>query len=362
MLRDTIERWVRSEKKGVMSTALATPPSLFFQGAVHLRNLCYDRHILNSERAAIKVVSVGNLVAGGTGKTSLVALMARRLGGTGSMGKLALISRGYRSLAEKGSTPKVVCYGRGPCVTSQEGGDEAYLLAHCLPETIVISGRNRVQAVELGRLLGARLALLDDGLQYRRLRRDCEIVLIDSTTSFGGGHFLPRGLLRDQPTRLKSADLIAVCGDRIPDELKKWAETAGDHPPIVRFERHVCSTGGDIESLPSFKGTKVALFSGIGNPASFYDMVRKQVGSEVVDALELADHRAIGSEELMLFAKRAAKKGASALLCTEKDWIKCAPYRQQLPLPIGYLQCELCIAEGERVWDGWIETMKGWLV
>jgi len=156
--------------------ALLSLPSLIFGAAVRLRNHLYDRPGA-SRRAPIPVLSVGNLTVGGTGKTPLVAWLARRLREQGLTP--AVVSRGYGGTAGRG--PLVVTQGGEPNCGAEVCGDEPFELARMLSGVVVIVGSDRLAGAEEAARQGADVVILDDGFQHRRLARDLDIVLLDSS-------------------------------------------------------------------------------------------------------------------------------------------------------------------------------------
>lgn len=239
------------------------PFSWLYALAVWIRNSLYDWGWLAVTKVPCTVVSVGNIVAGGTGKTPFVHLLAK----TFSHRKVAILSRGY---------------GRVP--------DEALMLAQRLPQVKVYVGKDRVASAKKAVSEGAELILLDDGFQHRRLHRDCDVVL-------GGisGRYLPWGFLRDSPRRLPEADAHFTGDD--------WA---------VKVTRILDRKRQEISSI---RGWKVAIFSGIAKPSNFKKTV-ESLGAEVTAEVIFADHE-------MADLNRLPHVGA--LLCTEKDFVKLPP-------------------------------------
>lgn len=294
--------------------------SLLYRSGVALRNLAYDAHLLKTHPAPLPVISVGNIVAGGSGKTPFVKFLAQALG---SLGPVAILSRGYRSDAEK--------WGNNILVTEKTSvetcGDEPFWLAQQLPKAQVWVGKNRLRSAVAAKEAGAKLALLDDGMQHRKLRRDFEIVLVNGSDPWGRGHFLPRGFLRDSPARLKDANLIAVIGGGARVEV-------GDKP-VVYFEKR---------TKVRLDGKKVAAFCAIANPQQFVRTVQ-EAGGIVVKTHFKDDHATFSASEVEKLAE-----GVDLAVCTEKDWVKLPAH-----LPAFPLACHLEITQNPAGWD---EMMK----
>lgn len=271
------------------------------------KNVAYDRGWISQAKVACPVVSIGNLVAGGTGKTPLVVLLASSF----EAKRVAILSRGY---------------GKYP--------DEALLLERRLKHAKIYVGKDRVALAREAVQQGAELILLDDGFQYRKLFRDFDVVTLSGEDPFGRGHYLPFGFLRDSPKRLKQADALFVMGNP-----KKPIPS-----PYTLLETKV-NRVLDVYSPEErdIKGRKVALFSGIAKPHLFKKIVEKE--ATVVCEKILADHERIEEKALREFSVRAKGLGAIALLCTEKDFVK-IPSEGISILPIFFLEISSYVAQG----------------
>jgi tetraacyldisaccharide 4'-kinase len=278
---------------------------------ISCRNFLYDIELLPIRRAPVPVVSVGNIVAGGTGKTPLVHLLARTLA---PKIRLAILTRGYR------------------------GGDEAKLLARRLPDVPVYVGKRRIDSARRAAAEGAKLLLLDDGFQHRKLARDIDCLLLHADDLKRENFYLPRGSLRDSPDRISEATQIFI----YPSE-----------PQLM--ERFPNAIGMGLK-VKGFFAKKVAIFAGIARPPRFVRTV-EALGMEVVAQCSLVDHEPIGEERLARFAKEAKKAGAEALLCTEKDWVKLDKNRG-FALPVHYLEMEMEVVAGQERWDSFIELIR----
>jgi tetraacyldisaccharide 4'-kinase len=217
--------------------------------------------------APVPVISIGNLSAGGTGKTPLVAWIARHLQAAGLAP--AVVSRGYGGKAGPG--PLVVSTGQGPRVNARTCGDEPHLLARSLKGVIVIVGADRIEGARCAASAGAGVVLLDDGFQHRRLARDLDIVVLDSRAPFGDGHLLPRGLLREPPASLARAQLVVLTrvreGDRASGAIQA-VHAAGYSGPIVRAG-HKTTGFHDAAGAPCAAPPRALAFCGIGDPGLF---------------------------------------------------------------------------------------------
>lgn len=284
--------------------------SYLYQTGVRLRNEAYDRGLLTAHACGLPVISVGNIVAGGTGKTPFIKFLAEELS---KNFRVAILSRGYRSAVEKtGENLQVT-----PTTDVSQCGDEPSWLARLLPQVQVWVGKNRLKSAQRAQQNGAEVILMDDGMQHRQLKRDFEIILVDGEDPFGKGFFLPRGLLRDSPLRLAQADCIVAIepSSQMEEQLRPFTQA-----PLISAQ---------MVSELSLKGKKVAVFCAIGHPQRFLKSVR-QAGGEIVASFFKPDHEPFHAEELRDFAE---KSGADALVCTEKDHVKLLPdIKCQLPI------------------------------
>jgi len=278
---------------------------------VAARNAAYDAGLLAAAAAAVPVISVGNLTLGGTGKTPLVAWVARLLAARGVAP--AIVSRGY---------------GARPGETS----DEAAELRIVLPGVPHVADRDRVAAVRAAAAAGARTAVLDDGFQHRRLRRDLDIVAVDATDPFGCGHLFPRGLLREPLRGLARADAVvltratAVDAARRSDIRAALAAAAGDRMPRAWMEAEhrpvaLRSASGATHPLEMLQGGRIAAFAGIGNPGAFQATL-EALGGDLVEFTSFPDHHRYDDADLRRLGDRAAAASADIVVTTLKDLVK----------------------------------------
>jgi tetraacyldisaccharide 4'-kinase len=277
---------------------------------VAARNAAYDAGVLGSRSAPIPVVSVGNLTLGGTGKTPLVAWVARRLAGRGH--RPAIVSRGYAA------RPGVV-------------SDEAAELALVVPGTMHVADRDRVAGVHAAAAAAATVAVLDDGFQHRRLRRDLDIVAIDATDPFGGGRLFPRGLLREPVHGVRRAQAVVLTRATSVDAGRRaWirdqitAAFGGAAAPAWMEAEHrpvgLRAAGGHTEPLALLAGRRVAAFAGIGNPAAFRGTLAG-LGADVAAFTSFPDHHAYPPADLDRLALRMPT-GVDLVVTTLKDLVK----------------------------------------
>ncbi|MBI5810633.1 MAG: tetraacyldisaccharide 4'-kinase, partial [Deltaproteobacteria bacterium] len=190
-IRIAIDRWMRDEHTGLAPHIALYLLSILYGASVRMRASLFAIGLIKTKRLPCRVVSIGNLTVGGSGKTPMVMHMADILQKKGR--RVVILCRGYKGSA-KGVN--AVSDGRTVLLGYKEAGDEPYLLARRLKGVPVVVGRDRYKsglyAIEA---FSPDVILLDDGFQHIRLARDVNILLVDSKEGFGNGHLLPRGLL-----------------------------------------------------------------------------------------------------------------------------------------------------------------------
>ena len=272
------------------------------------RRFAYDLGVLRRRRVDGPVLSVGNLLAGGTGKTPFVRLLARRIG---KRHRVAILSRGY-ARRDASKSLLVVSEGWGATVTPDEAGDEPYLLAESTPAAVVVCA-NRHRAAEVAfEELEADIVILDDGFQHWRIARDADIVMLDAADPYGDGKLLPQGLLREPPSALKRADLFVL------SHLNEPGPVSADLGLIGTPRVQVLAEGRAPFPL---KDRPVALLAGIARPERFVQTVR-HLGADIRHVQTHPDHTWFSPEALSRFYADAKRVGAPLLLTTEKDAVR----------------------------------------
>ena len=331
--------------------------SYLFLTVVSIRYFLYRTGLLRRYPLGTQVISIGNVTAGGTGKTPVTEIFARTLAAEGR--KVAILSRGYRrkeapwwqrlftQVIEK---PLVVSDGRRVLLDSATGGDEPYMLASNLPGVAVVVDRNRVKAGRYAvNRLGCDTLILDDGFQYQKLKHSIEVVLVDSTNPFGNGNMLPRGILREPVRNLRRADIIFLTKCRgdvsaVKEEIRRYNTTA----EIVECN-HTPKVMKDVWSREEFpldwlRDKTVCTLSGIASPKGFENSLR-HLGAKVVWCERYADHHRYDASEVLYALNRTADMGADALVTTEKDAVR-FPRLETAPVKCLYLRIAIEILVG----------------
>jgi tetraacyldisaccharide 4'-kinase len=280
-----------------------------YASVVRLRNRRFDSGRSQILGAGVPVVSVGNLTLGGTGKTPLVAWLARWF--LEQNVRVAIVSRGYGA---KGG----------------QANDEAMELAQLLPGVPHIQNPDRVTgAREVVVQHDAELILLDDGFQHRRLHRDLDIVLLDALEPFGFEHVFPRGTLREPISGLERAAVVALSRSNLLDEaarsiLRERVAKISPHAVWCELAARPCnllSADGRRAEFATLTGQPVVACCAIGNPAGFAHTL-SECGLTPLELREFADHHCYTDADRTELATWAKAKGAAAILCTHKDLVK----------------------------------------
>jgi tetraacyldisaccharide 4'-kinase len=293
----------------------AAPPaaarmlSSLFGGVVAARTALYRRGVLRRIGVAAPVVVVGNLVAGGSGKTPLTIALVERLRAGGWTPGIATRGHGRADPSE----PRWVDGDSDP----REGGDEPVLLARRTGAK-VRADRDRAAAGAALVGAGCDIVVCDDGLQHYRLRRDVEIEVIDGRRRYGNGRLLPAGPLREPAIRGTRCDFRVV---NLPppgaDAVGAAAAAFGEWPMHLRVEQAQPVVGGRPRSLSTFVGHRVHAVAGIGDPERFFGMLRGMGIAVVPHAF--ADHHAYTAADFQFGSDLP-------VLMTEKDAVKCVAF------------------------------------
>ncbi len=325
---------------------LLWPFSLLYRLGLFFRKKLYGWGIFTSVRLNTKVISVGNITVGGTGKTPCVEKLARLLKEKGY--RVAIISRGF---GRKGRGTVVVSNSKKVNVTAKESGDEPALLAKNLNEIPVIVEKNRAKAGYLAmHTWKTDILLLDDSFQNRQIKKDLDLVTIDSTNLWGNGRLLPAGPLREPLYSLKRADGIILTrtnessiNNKGEKRIRKFTDAPifwANHEP-----RNFISLQDDRTcKLNILKDKKVLGFSGIGNPDSFKKTLHS-IGVKLLDHIVFRDHYWYKPKDLKSILKTAETKKAEALVTTEKDHVR-LPLDWYPSIPTYYLKIEFEIQKG----------------
>lgn len=357
-------RLVHDEERGVFAAfllAILRILSSVYGAAINLRLLLYQRGLLTRHRLPCRVISLGNITVGGTGKTPTAQKLAAIIRDMGF--KIAVLNRGYRS--EWQGEVGVVSDGRHIYMTAGEAGDEAYLLAKNLPGVPVLIGKNRVLSGKYAiEKFGADVVILDDGYQHWQLARDFDIVLIDALNIFGNSYLLPRGTLREPLRNLDRADAVLLtrvdqshndASATIRSTLARYNDKAiiveSVHSPqgFSEVENWYKDATADILPPDTLCGAKILAFSGIGNPSSF-EQTLSGLGVELIAAVRYPDHYDYSMTQMQRLMQQAFDVGADALVTTEKDAVKIPAefIHSHRTLPVYVLTIQVKVVDGNQ--------------
>jgi tetraacyldisaccharide 4'-kinase len=346
------ERFVRGWQEGFAPTParLLSVAVGGYRGLLGAREFLYGRGILKSRSVPCRVVSIGNLTVGGTGKTPAVEVAVQTLAELGH--RPAVVSRGYgRSTRGVQIVADVASIHLDP----EEAGDEPFLLARRLPGVPVLVGSNRHDAARLAiEKFGVTAVVLDDGFQHRTIGKDLDIVMARAPRPWGNGRLLPAGPLREPLSSLSRADLVVVTGSPGADahEVLEAVSAYAPRVPVLSavLTPSECWEAGRMRPLrlSELDGKRLVAFAGIASPAAFAETLGA-TGALVEALLEFADHHWYSTDDVARLDARAEELGVEALITTEKDWVRLR--RLRLPRrPLYVLSVRLVLQSGEAAW------------
>jgi tetraacyldisaccharide 4'-kinase len=301
---------------------LLAPLSPIYEAISRLRVRAYRSKFFATHKLPSRVVSVGNLTTGGTGKTPMVLWIAERLAASGK--SVGILTRGYRG---SGST-----------------SDEVRLLQSRLPSTVKFGvGANRFEQGSALAQQGVDWFVLDDGFQHLKLARDVNVLLIDAANPFGGGKLLPAGRLREPRSAMSRADAIVITRSEHAPAIES-AIRLDSSAPIFYSQAKLdglfsAETEAAATAAPPSRESKWFAFCGVGNPEAFAADL-KQWGFAVAGKRVFKDHHAYTQAELDEIALAAERAGAAHLVCTEKDKFN-LPSGARGRLPIFYCRISM---------------------
>ncbi|MFH1282072.1 MAG: tetraacyldisaccharide 4'-kinase [bacterium] len=319
MIFNLYKKLVLNEEKGFVNALLLFLLwilSLMFSAVVGLKNFLYDANILKGVKLNSKVISVGNITVGGTGKTQFVRYLAKYLQERGK--STSVICRSY-----SGSESEAwVSDGNRVFLNVMQSGDEAFMLAHFLPGIPVGVSKKRISLAKT--IKNNDAIILDDGFQYRKFRRDLDIVLIDASSGIKERFLLPRGVLREGFKSLKRADVIIIMRENHMEEeakknVVKLIRSYNSQSEILLAREKIISfsTLNRKKSFvpDEFNIREGSVFTALGNPGAFVKNLERY-GIVIKDAIVFQDHYFFKKEDLR------SLKPQMQYFITHKDAVK----------------------------------------
>ena len=316
------------------------PLSLLYRIAVGMKNFCYDKKILVPYRVGCKVISIGNISVGGTGKTPLVKTLATLLAKTGY--RIAVLSRGYG-----GKASKTICVSDGNKIlsTAEQSGDEPLLLAKNLPGIPVITGADRIESAQWAeKKFQVEVIILDDGFQHRKIHRDIDILTINAVNPRGNGMLLPGGPLREPWKNIGRSDVMVITHsdktnttNTLQYVIRKYSSKPiflSRHQPVSFF-----TFAHKKIPLSSLKNQPIVAFSGIANPDLFHDTLFN-IGCDIKEFIAYPDHHYFTKSDKKNIIRKALDKKARFIITTEKDRARIDQWDKK-SIPLYFLKIEL---------------------
>lgn len=320
---------------------LLFPLSLVYGAVIWLRNRLFDKNVLKSSSFNLPVICVGNLSAGGTGKSPMVEFLLKHLQ---SHMEVAVLSRGYKRKTRGYSLAR-------PGTTALEIGDEPMQFYLKFPEVTVAVGEERVVAIPqlLHDKPDTKVIILDDAFQHRTVRAGLNIVLTDYSNLFTRDWFLPTGDLRDEKNSYKRADILVVTKCRPELSVAEKTAILEEISPLphqqvffsaIRYGRpyHILRR----DELPLTDSLEVLLVSGIANPAPLKKYLQEV--TKTYYEIPYSDHHIFSIDDLKDMVKRfeSIQAANKIILTTEKDAVRLVKFEQQLKeLPVYVIPIEV---------------------
>ena len=324
-----------------MNTAVTlalTPLGSLYGVAMKARRALYRSGRFQVHELGVPVISVGNLTTGGTGKTPLVEWIARELAQTGK--RVCILTRGYGR--RRAGTRVIVSDGNEILADAALAGDEPLFLAERLKGlAAVISDGDRVSAARWAlEHFHTDVFVLDDGFQHMRVARNLNILTVDATNPWGNGKLLPAGVLRESRAELTRADCVVITRADDPNttaELRRELTSKSKNCPVFSSRMRLVGLravearpGQPLTPSEEIGALRAAAFCGLGNPESFFTLLRLG-GYQLVHTQTFRDHHRYTQTDVDRVARESIKRGAQILLTTAKDEVKLRSLELDLP-------------------------------
>ena len=319
---------------------LGRPFAPFYSAVMKAREKLYISGPFRRHEVSIPVISVGNLVLGGSGKTPTVQHLARLLSANGY--HPAIVSRGHGGKA--GETVNIVSDGKNIFLTALLAGDEPYMLAESLPGIPVLTGTRRIlpcrRAIDQ---FSSDVIILDDGFQHLGVKRDIDLVLFDGTALAGNSPVFPGGPLREPISALHRCHAFLLTGQTKTNQerMVKFSELLQQKFPDRPVFRSNVNTsrlqGPDGRVVKKHLTHKHYGFCGIANPSRFEKSLT-DLGIQLRAFQTFKDHVQYNQSMVETLCQKAVESGATSLVTTEKDFVKLRSFSLQLPLYVLHIE------------------------
>jgi tetraacyldisaccharide 4'-kinase len=345
----------------MLITAFLSAARPVYYSLLCLHRGLYSRGLKKVRRLPCRVVCIGNLTLGGSGKTPVTLMSARLVREAGR--RLVILSRGYKRIQKKGDVV-IVSDGVKVLATPAEAGDEPFLLARSLPGVPVVVSADRFAGgcAAMERFTPDAI-LLDDGFQHWGLARDCDIVCLDATRPLKNLRLFPRGTLRELPSALRRAQAVIFTRTESATDLneqERFVRAVNPHIPLfrLRYALDACLPLSSEETHPlspeELNGKKVFLFCGIARPETFFKLAT-QVAPRIEGKLAMPDHIRYDKERIRELRQAFSRTDAEVLLTTEKDAVKLIT--AGVPrMPVHYFRLKT-VLEGEHAAQEFIQIL-----
>ena len=330
------------------------PLSLLYYIGINIWNFFYKIHILKTKSLPCKVISVGNITVGGSGKTPTVQYLSKLLQSKGK--KVGIISRGY---GRKSKNTTIVTDGKIKPKIWENFGDEPYMLAKNLDGIPIIVGKSRYEAgMKMITEFNPDIIIMDDGFQHISLYRDLDIVLINSKDTEKSHRLIPLGLLREPLSNLSRANLVIFTKTNIykPSQYQEKIKKKIKCPIInnkIEIDNTLIDKNGESHDLKIINSKNIYIFSGLGDQESFKKIMGK-TGAIIVGHDKYQDHYIYKKNDLKNIEKNAKEKNASFIITTEKDILKTINYNKNMKLY--YVKIKM-VFEPENILRKYIEKI-----
>ncbi len=309
------------DKLNKFSVLLLSPLGVVYRFFVGVRNLFYNLGVFPTQELPCKVISIGNITLGGTGKTPAVIALAKYFRKQGD--SVAILSRGY---GRKTKNTVLVSDGKNIQPDWQSVGDEAFLMAHSLKSVPVVVDENRIRGGHfLFKNYKPDIIILDDAFQHRRIKRDFDIVLLNCLDTFENYRLIPFGSLREPLHQLKRANMVILAKTNLgvfPEDIRlDHLIKAPLHKTALEVENYLLDKDKNRIPVHDFQNKNCVLVSGVGSPEGVYKTALS-LKLNIVTHLCFRDHQLYTQKEYEKINRSIKEKNGDFILTTEKDMLK----------------------------------------